>query len=346
MWRRTRLRVQNDRMTRGIGRNVSALVVALALSRGVARAELIEEIVAKVNEDIITKSDLESDEQATLQELYRQYSGKDLDQRVAQAKRDMLRHLIDSKVLIQRAGHLFDVAKMQEYFLESFKEQQNIKSDKELERLLTQQNMTLADFKARLVEQFAPQQVVKAEIVDRIAVSEKDERAYYDAHTAEYTVPAQATVREIVVKSSALDRDAKRQAAEAVRARAAAAGADFAAIAGEVSEAGTKTQGGLLGTVKRGDLAATLEQAAFTLPVGEVSPVIEADYGFHILKVDARTDDGLRPYDDVKAEIEGKIRNERLETEYQTYMKKAWAEATIWISPKYEDRLSPGQATN
>jgi len=325
---------------------ILALPAAVVLCGGLARAEVLDEIVAKVNDDIVTKSDLESEEQDLLAELFRRYSGTELDAQTAKAKKELLRHLIDQRVLFQRAGHLFDINKMQDFYLEQFKDQQNIKSDKELERLLTQQGMNLADFKKRLVEQFAPQQVVRAEVAERIAISEKDLHDYYDAHQADFAIPAEATVREIVIKSAGSDRDAKRGQAEAVRARAAAPGADFAAIATEVSEAGTKKAGGLLGTVKRGDLAAALDEAAFSVPVGEISPVIEADYGFHILKIDARIDDGIKPYNDVRSEIETKIQSERFSAEYKGFIKKAWAEATIWISPKYQDRLSPLDSPN
>jgi len=249
--------------------------------------------------------------------------------------------MIDHRVLVQKATHLFDVTKMQEYYLEMFKSQQNIGSDKELEKLLAAQNMTMADWKKRLVEDLSPQQVIKVEISERIAVSEKDERTYYDAHPSEFEIPAEATVREIVIKAAGPERTAKLAAAEAVRARLTEPGADFAAIAAEVSDAGTKKAGGLLGTVKKGDLAAALDAAAFTLPVGEISQVIEADYGFHILKVDARTDAASKPFDTVKGDIEKKLQEERFSVEYQQYMIKAWSEATIWISPKYQDRLAP-----
>ena len=325
---------------------ITALATTVALSGGFAHAEVLDEIVAKINDDIITKSELESEEQGLLQELYRRNSGAELDAKVAEAKKELLRRMIDHRVLVQRATHIFDVTKMQDYYLEMFKGQQNIGSDKELEKLLAAQDMTMADLKKRLVEEFSPQQVIHVEISERIAVSDKDERAYYDAHTADFEVPAEATVREIVLKASEPERAAKRAEAEAVRARLAVPGADFATIAAEVSDAGTKKTGGLLGTVKKGDLAAPLENAAFTLPVGEISPVIEADYGFHILKVDGRSDAALKPFDDVKAEIETKIQGERFAVEYKTYMIKAWSEATIWVSPKYQDRLSPIDASN
>src|SRR5262245_40653600 len=117
MWRRKRRRVQNDRMSRSRSA-VIAVAALIACGAATSRAEVLDEIVAKVSEDIVTKSDLESEEQGALQELYKQYSGTELDNRVAQTKRDLLRHLIDRRVLIQRAGHLFDMNKMQDFFLE------------------------------------------------------------------------------------------------------------------------------------------------------------------------------------------------------------------------------------
>jgi len=331
---------------RALKRWLPALAATLALAAGFARAEVLDEIVAKVNDDIVTKSDLETEETGLLQELYRRHSGAELDVEVAKAKKELLRRMIDHRVLIQKATHLFDLTKMQDYYLEMFKGQQNISSDKELEKLLAGQDMTMADLKKKLVEDLSPQQVIHVEISERIAVSDKDKRAYYDEHAAEFEIPAEATVREIVVKATGTEREAKRVAAEAIRARLLEPGADFAAIAAEVSDAGTKKAGGLLGTVKKGDLAAALDNPAFTLPVGEISQVIEADYGFHILKVDARSEATSKPFDDVKAEIDKKIQNDRFSVEYKNYMVKAWSEATIWISPKYQDRLSAVDASN
>jgi peptidyl-prolyl cis-trans isomerase SurA len=326
--------------TAGWARIVAGVGLVLLAAGGV-RAEIVDEIVAKVNDEIVTKSDLDAEEQATLEELYRRYSGTELDTQVKRAKVELLRNVIDRKVLLQKAPRLFDAAKMQDYFLQSFKEQQNIQSDKELEKMLASEGMTLADWKKKLLEFFAPQQVIRAEVVDRVAVSEKDARAYYDAHQDAYAVPAEATIREIVIRTTSGDRDAKRAVAEALRAKAADPGADFAALAAQSSDAGTKANGGLLGTVKKGDLAASLEEAAFSVPVGQVSSVIEADYGFHILRVDARTDAYVKPFDSVKDEVQKKLENDEIQKQTRVYLKKIWAETTIWISPTYASRLSP-----
>ena len=341
MWRSAGPRVQNEPAMRTLSRILLAGALFAAVAGSRARAEIVDEVVAKINDDIITKSDLDAEEQTMVQEAYRRFSGTELDAEVTRGKADLLRGLIDRKVLLQRAAHMFDTAKMQDYFLQSFMEQQNIKSEKDLEKLLAQEGMTIAEWKKRLMEYFAPQQVLRAEVADRIAISDKDARTYYDAHPEQFTVPAESTVREIVIKISGDDRDAKRAEAEAIRSEAAAAGADFAALASARSDAGTKSAGGLLGTVKKGDLAGALDVAAFSVPVGGVSDVIDANYGFHILKVDARTEEQVKPFGDVKPEIERTLLNERLGAATKEFLKKAWSETTIWVSPKYEARLSP-----
>jgi hypothetical protein len=173
-----------------------SLVAAVTLAPGVVRAEVVDEVVAKVNDDIVSKRRAGRRRagvaSAALPRLFRR--GTRQQGRLREGP--SLAQLIDRRILIQRAGHLFDVNKMQDFFLQQFLDQQNIKTEKDLEKLLAQENMNLADWKKKLVEFFAPQQVLRAEVTERIAISEADAQAYYDAHSAEFTVPAEATVRE------------------------------------------------------------------------------------------------------------------------------------------------------
>jgi parvulin-like peptidyl-prolyl isomerase len=171
-----------------------------------------------------------------------------------------------------------------------------------------------------------------------VAVGDKEVEAYYRDHPQEFTVPAEATVREIVLLTEGADPAKRRADAEAVRARAAA-GEDFAALAKEVSQAGTKDSGGLLGTIHKGDIAPELEASAFSIPTGSVSPVIEMTHGFHVLKVDARTEERLKPLEEVREATRDKIADQRYANDLQTFLDKSWNEATIWINPKYADRL-------
>lgn len=315
------------------------LVAAFVALSSVARAEVVEEIVANVNDDIITRSDLEAEEEAVIAELYRNLSGARLDEEVARARSELLRNLIERKLLLHRAQRVFDMEKMADAILKGFREQQQISSERELERLLAQENLTLAEFRKRLLEYYAPRQVVEAEVRDRISVSDAELLAYYEAHGAEFDVPAEAVFREIVLLAGPGERERRRKEAEAIRARAAAPGADFAALARELSEAGTREAGGLLGPVRPGDLLPELEAVVFGLPVGEVGPVIETPNGFHIVRVERRTDSRRKSLDEVREELRQNLLEGKFREALDGYLKKLWSEASVEVAARYRERL-------
>jgi peptidyl-prolyl cis-trans isomerase SurA len=309
------------------------------------RAEVLEEIVAKVNDEVITKTDLEGEEQAVTAEVYRSFSGPELDRRLGEGKTILLRRMIDRRLLMQRAERMFtELDKMSDSLVDMFLENQKIKDRAELSRLLAGEGLTLDQFKRRLLENYAPEEVLRYEVGGRIAVGDKEVDAYYRDHAEEFVVPAEATVREIVLLTEGGDREERRRAAEAIRARAVA-GEDFAALAKEASQAGTKDSGGLLGTIHKGDIAPELEAAAFSIPVGSVSEVLEMPHGFHLLKVDARTDAASKPLETVREQVRDQIADRRYSKDLQAFLDKTWNEATIWINPKYADRLDRRNGT-
>ncbi len=322
------------------GKRLVAFFGAAVAVFGVARAEIVEEIVAKVNDDVITRSDLQSEEEVLLAELYKTYSGEKLDEEVANTRRQLLRQMIEQKLLYHRAQRVFDMGKMGEAIVKGFKEQQQIKSDKDLEKLLAQEGMNLSDFRRRLLEYYAPRQVLDAEVRDRVSVGDAEVEAYYGEHGAEFDVPAEATFREIVLLAGGEDPGGRRAEAERVRERAAAPGADFAALAREVSEAGTKEQDGLLGPVHKGDLLPELEEVVFRFPAGEVSPVVEMPYGFHIVRVESRTETHRTGLDEVREELRRKLAEEKFRKALDDYLRKAWSEASVQVASTYRDRLS------
>jgi peptidyl-prolyl cis-trans isomerase SurA len=325
-----------------IGAGFLLAMLVGTLGGGGARGEVIEEIVAKVNDDIITRTDLQQDEQDMLQEMYRSYTGKDLDERIRAAKTGLLLNIIDRKVLLHRAQRLYDMDKMGDNLVSMFREDQKLKNEDAFKAMLEQEHMTLGDLKQKLLEMRAPTEVLGYEVRDRVSVGDKEVDAYYSEHPREFEIPAVATLREIVLLADADKKEARRAEAEKARERAAALGADFAAIAKEVSEAGTKASGGLIADVKKGELAAPLEEVAFTLPPGQVSPVLERPYGFHIIKVESRTEAKMRPLEEVREALKEKLYQDKFEKATSDFLKKARKEAEIWVSPKYKDRIPPG----
>jgi len=144
---------------------------------------------------------------------------------------------------------------------------------------------------------------------DSVDVSQDSIEAYYRAHPLEFTQPSRARVRHILVSFRASEgpaaRDAARQEAAAVRKRLLG-GDDFGVVAKEVSDdPGSASRGGDLGEITRGTVVKEFGDAAFTLPLGELSGLVETQYGFHVLAVETRTPDRLRPLPECQAEIRG-----------------------------------------
>jgi len=318
----------------------AALVVGAAAP---ARGEILEEIVAWVNGDIITRSELDAEEEVMMAEAYRRFTGAELDQRVEQLRDSMLIDMIDRKILLQHARMLFkDLDEVKRIYYEGFKDSQNLHDDAELERLLAQEGMTVDQFKERLLEMYAPEEVLRVEVRDRISVSDAEVEEYYRNNPAEFRIDDELNVREIVLLADTPEQRAARRAeAEAAVARIRG-GEDFAAVAAEVSEAGTAERGGLLGAVGRGDLAGPLESAAFALEPGQVSDPIETAHGFHILGVDQRRVGESKSLDEVREAVHDFLVQRKYQSRLREFLSEARAEAEWCVKEKFADRLPDG----
>jgi parvulin-like peptidyl-prolyl isomerase len=318
---------------------VLLVVCAAVLAPGAVRGEMVEEIVAYVNGDIITSSELEEEEQVLLSEIYSRFAGEELDTQAKLLQEQVLLDMIDRKILYHRAARMYDVEKMSEYFYENFREQQQIDNDEEFAAILTQEGMTVEEFKQRLIETYAPQEVLQFEVGGRLSVGDRAVEEYYAEHPEEFTVVGEVTIREIVVLADTKKRKTElSQSAASIRDQAASA-EDFGQIAKALSEAGTATNGGLLGPLKRGELSTRLEEVAFSLEVGAVSDVLEMPYGFHIIKIVERTEDTLTPLDEVREPLRQALENQAYVEKLTTFMKKARSEADWCVKKEYESYL-------
>lgn len=314
------------------------LVAALGAGRS-ARAEVVEEIVAWVEGSIITLSEFREEEQLLVQELYRTFAGSDLDRELDRARETLLMTMIDREILMNKAERMFDLDRAGDSYLKMVREQQGIKNDEELERLLARQGMTLAEFKKQMTERFAPQEVIRAEVGSRVSVSDAEVEAYYQDHPREFDRAGSVTFREVVLLSEKRPDVDLRAEAEQVRARLAEEGADFGEIAKEVSDAGTAAEGGLLGPLEQGELSEKLESVAFSLPIGQVSDVIEMPYGYHIIRVEERKEPGRVALDEVREELRQRIEDEKYSQSVEDYLQQAREEVDWSVNPKYITRI-------
>jgi len=309
----------------------------LALPRPLGAA-MVDEIVAKVNNRIITKSELDERTKALERQLAQQYTGDELDRQLADAKDALLANIITEALLIERAETIFDMDKIRQSLIDDFKKQQNIANDEELEKALKDQNLTRRELEEQLIRLAVPSEIINYDVKRKISVSEAEQQQYYDSHKEGWATAANVTIREIVLPYTAATRDEAQKRAQDVAAQAKG-GADFIALVQQNSEAGTRETQGLLGPLTRQELNTALADAAFTVPVGQTSDPIDTGRDFHVIRVEARNDATVKTLAQVRDQIYDAIRNEKFKPRFDAYLKRLWKENHIEISPKYENLL-------
>ena len=327
-----------------------ALVCLLAASTSLFADSVVEEIVARVNSDIITRSDFQRGKEQLLADLKQQFGDK-ADQQFQANEKNVLRDLIDQQLLLQKGKDLginvdADVIKR----LDEIRKQLNLESMDDLEKAAQQQCVSFEDFKQNIRNGIMTQKVIQQEVGSKIQISKEDETKFYEEHKKELEQPEQVRLNEILVAIKEPDADTQKAnpnaSAEAVAAAEAKAnqlldqihkGAAFEDVAKKSSDGPSAAQGGDLGLFKRGMLAKELEDLTFGMKPGSVSNVIRTKQGFVILKVAEHQQAGIPSMKEVEPRLQDAIYMEKLQPAVREYLTKLREEAYIDIKDGYAD---------
>jgi peptidyl-prolyl cis-trans isomerase SurA len=330
-----------------------ALTLGVVAAVPVARAEIIEQILVKVNGEIFTKTDLEARQVAILRQRSQQLSDADLKKAIADITPQLLVDTVDEMLMYQRGKELgYKLTEdMFTRILDNIKKENKIETDAQLEAALKSEGMTMADLRKQMERNAIINEVQRNEVVGRISITETEARNYYDRHASEFTTPSAITVREILVTvpstskgiNVALEEEAKAKA-DRIRARVLA-GESFDTLAAEASDSGSKANGGLIGPVNENELDPTLQKILAPMKVGDVSEVIRMSRGYLILKLESKTEKNVLPYEQVREQIGNKVGDEKTRGEMEKYLAKLRAEAVIeWKNPElkklYDKKLA------
>jgi parvulin-like peptidyl-prolyl isomerase len=329
--------------------------MAAALPMAVAAdVNVVEEIAAKINNDIITRGELEHRRQVIEQELRRQgLTGAKLADAVKEAERDALRDQIDQLLLVQRGKDLdikvdADVTRR----LAELQVQNNIRDPDQFQEFIRQQTgMPYEDFKQQLTNQILTQKVIGQEIGSRIAISEPEMQKYYDDHKANYVREEQVFLSQILISTEGKTEDqiatAEKKAKDlTARGRKGEKFSDLARDNSDDTE--TAKAGGYIGGYKRGLLLKQIEDIVFKEKKGYVSdPIkIEKPACFLVLKVEDRYEAGQASFEEVKNEVEDRLREPKLEPKVREYLTRLRVEAFLQIKDGYIDSgAAPGKDT-
>jgi len=284
----------------------------------------IDRVIGKVNNDIITLSEIQEMSLSLLQEIRATYSGHEKEVKIKETEKEFLEKLIENKLQLQRAEKrgIYVAEKEIDNAVEDVKKRNSI-SDEDLKRLLKEEGLSLEDYRERLKEQILMTRVFNAEVRSNVVVTEEETREYYNEHINKFKKPAEVEIRQILFLNDPNMNDDQREEKEA-KARdilkKIREGADFTEMARKYSDGPLADKGGYIGRFKKGEMIPAIEKAAFTLNEGEVSDLIKTEQGIHIIKIEKRMFDAVKPLDEVGEEIERALFKEKIKAKYDQWM--------------------------
>jgi peptidyl-prolyl cis-trans isomerase SurA len=309
----------------------------------------IEEIIARVNNEIITRSEYERARQAAEEEgraeCQNRCTPEQLQADIEGRQKNTLRELIDQSLLVQRAKDM-GVSVEPELIkrLDAIRTDNKLASMEELEKAVSGQGLNWEDFKNNIKNSLLTQRVISSEVGSHINISDEEVNKYYEAHKTEFVRPEQVALREIVVSTEGKKPedlpDLKKKAETALKR--VQDGEDFGEIAKRLSDGSTKAQGGFLGIYKRGELSKELEDKVFKMKRNELTEVMETKQGYLILQVLEHYDEGEQALAKVRNEIMDKLYSTRMEPALREYLKTLREQSYVIIKPGFQDIAGGG----
>ena len=317
---------------------------------------VVEEIVARVNNSIVTRADMRKAREQLYAEASQQTDRAAAEQDAKEREKDLLRDLIDQQLLLQKAQELGISADTELVKrLDELRKQMHADSMEEMEKAAAAQGISFEDFKQNMKNNILTQRVIGQEVGGHITVTAQEIQQFYDQHKTELDRPEQVRLSEILISTQttpAVKNDKgetqlpETPSAEVVAQAQAKAdqiyaqlqkGAKFDDLAKQYSNGPTSAVGGDLEYFKRGTLSKELENQVFSLKVGEFTQPVRTNQGFVILKVTEHQSGGVPPLKDVETQIQEQVYMVKLQPALRDYLMKLREEAFIDIKPGYID---------
>ncbi len=311
-------------------------------------ATVVEEIIVRINNSIISLTDLKRSQEQLAGETAKQDPNAPPENQPK--PQDLLRDLIDSKLLSQKADELgisadTDVIKR----LDDLRKQMHAESMEDLEKAAQAQGVSFEEFKQNMKDSILTQKVIQQEVGAHLSVTQQEIQDFYNQHKAEMQRPEQVRLSEILISTQApaakpgatepssdeLVAQAKTKA-DAIYAQLQK-GAKFPDVAKANSAGPTAAQGGDLEYFKRGTLSKQLEDQVFAMKAGQYTEPIRTNQGWVILKVTEHTSEGVPPLKEVEPQIQERLYMSKMQPALRDYLTKLRENAYIDVKPPYVD---------
>ena len=309
------------------------VLVLMALPAPAAEKQPSSDKVAVVNGSVITNKELERELGRATEQLL-QMGRPVTDDQMSEMRKRMLDNLIAYELLYQESKKqgvkVADAAVNEK--IDALKKQ--YPDEAEFKKMLSSSELTEADLKSYMKRGIAIEQLVDKEIVQKITVSDKEVRDYYDSNLERFKQPEQVRASHILTKvDPEADKSQKAEARKQIETiqKELKKGGDFATLAKEHSACPSSAQGGDLGYFARGQMVKPFEDAAFALEPGQVSDIVETKFGYHLIKVTDKKAPSTIPFDEVKERIAEHLKQQQVREKVLAYVEELKGKAKVEI---------------
>jgi len=319
---------------------MNKIIVAMALAGllGPAAApasggqEVVEEIVALVNDDIITLSDYRQMFELRIAQLRdEQFPPGEYDKAYESVKKGLLEYMITEMLLLQKAKELdLNVGEQVKAWLQKIKEDNSLATDADLRRAVEQQGLPYEVWLRQYEEGMMREGVIYTEVARAIVLDDAEIVQYYKKNPAEFTMPTEYKLTAVYLAAETRSAEENEALKAAVDAKLKG-GASFADTAAELSDPPMKDAKGELGTFKHGELDQTLEAAVEKLKAGELSAWVSTKNGWYLLQLTEKKESALRSFDEARKEVEDKLYNQKRAVKSEAYIKKLREQSYVKI---------------
>jgi len=320
---------------------LAASTLALGVPRANARTVLIERIIARINNKIITQREYDKQAEALHESLAQKYSGAELEKQYNIEHKNLLRDMIDRDLMVQKAADDninvdTDVVKS----LDRFRQQYNLPSLEALQQAVESQGLDWQDFKDNIKRQLLTQEVISREVGGRIMLTRADARKYFEAHKKEFDSPPGVHLAEILISTQKYSpAEAEKRAQKALNE--INGGARFSEVAKELSDAPSAKDGGDVGFFKQGVISAEIAKDIANLDAGDVSKIIKTQYGYIIYKVLEKRVGENPTFDQMSDQVMQYLYGKRIQEQLRPFLTTLRQESSIRLAPGFVDTGAP-----
>lgn len=311
------------------------LFLSFPLTAGYAEGQVLDRVVAVVNDDAITQSELDAYLRPLYEQMKKELQGAALSEQLEDARNKLLNQVIEDRLVYQKAKEMKIEIKEAELDREMNSFKKKFKDAAEFESAMQQGGFRLSAVKERLERQIMIRRLHDMQVRSRVIVTPTEVETFYKEHAADFTERTRVQTRSITMKKNdqarekgLTDEETLRRMKE-IRKKIIASPERFAELATKNSEDYQATQGGLGDWVEPGSMIPVIDQVIFNLKKGEVSDIIESPMGYHLFRLEDRSEGKDRKFEEVRDEIYDRLYREKAKVRFEHWMEELKREAYI-----------------